>query len=330
MVLELWSESGLLYESRKSTPPWHIPQLIRHDRGKESALKLNDSDQEASIITLVDLGKLVNIVQFLRTAAKNPSIASDEQIAHIGSTVGQAFALTHSQGTTKRILENTETAQVLTHSMAESVVWKAAIEPVQERLAGRQNGQLLYDRIVQEWKSPKYETRTCFSLGDFTPGTVLLKDPSSGSSDLTPIIVDWEFAQVNGHGVNGDIAQFLASICCEIISAKGDSVLHASLLHFTTNFCTGYCEAAKLHFKQAADDGNLQLLRSAFIMAGREIINQAHDVYGKSEYFQDMLDRGVWYVEHAGADMEEFIGDRNWAEIIKEDGLLLQSLFIQD
>lgn len=266
-------------------------------------------------------------MQFLRTAATTPGIATDSQIAQIGLAVGQAFALTHSQETANTILKDAKTAEILTHSMAKDVVWKAAIEPVRERVKNQPNGQKIYDRIVEEWQSPKYKYTTCLSLGDFTPGTILLQSPESGS-DLIPIIVDWEFAQINGHGVNGDMAQFFASICCEIIDARSNSALHAALLHFTTSLCDGYRTAAKLRFSRAVDDGNLQLLRSAFITAGREIINQAHDVYGKSENFQDMVDRGVWYVEHAGADMEEFIDEKNWAEVEKEDGKVLQSLLV--
>jgi hypothetical protein len=323
-VLNLWSESGALHGSRKSTPVWHTPQLIRHDHGKESALNLCDSDQEASIIILGDLGKLVNIVQFLKSGT-----ATAEQIAHIGSTVGQAFALTHSQDAAKNILKDAKAAQILTHSMAKDVVWKAAIEPVQERLAGCSNGQKLYHRIVQEWQAPHYKYRTCLSLGDFTPGTILLQSPQPGG-DLTPIIVDWEFAQLNGYGVNGDIAQFLASMCCEIIGARDNSDLYNSLLNFTTSFCQAYRDAAKLHIRRTVEDENLQLLRSAFILTGREIINQAFDVYRKSIYFEDTLQRGVWYVEHAGADMEEFIGRGNWDEVVMEEGMMLQSLFIED
>ncbi|KAH8590043.1 kinase-like domain-containing protein [Bisporella sp. PMI_857] len=327
-ILELFSELGALYACRNSAPLWHTPQLIRHDRGKESTLKLNDSDQDASILLLADLGHLVNIIQFLKTVATTSGIATKDQIARIGSTVGQAFALIHSQATADTIREDHKITQVLTHCMAKDVVWKAAIEPLENRLHNRPNGRKVFDRVKEEWESPRYEYSKCLSIGDFTPGTLLLRSPQAGS-DLTPIIADWEFAQINGHGVNGDIAQFLASMCCELINSKVDPIFHIMLSEFVSNFCRGYREVAKLQFKKSANDGNLQLLRSTFILSGREIINQAHDVYGKSDFFQDMVDQGVWYVEHAGADVEEFFEQRNWSEIVKEEGRLLQSLFIE-
>lgn len=324
-VLSMWAEHGLLSELKKTTPPWTVPRLIRHDRGNESTLKLSGSDMEASVLVLADLGSLVNIVEFLKTVSKTPGIASEAQVATIGTTVGQSFALTHAQSTLDVIKSNAAVAKILTHSMASGVVYQAAIEPVQERLKGRPKAEKLFNRVSAEYLTPKYATRKCFSLGDFTPGTILLQSPKPGS-DLTPAIVDWEFAQANGHGVNGDIAQFLASIRCDLLAGGDDAELFALMSQFTSAFCSGYREAAKIHVRKDAIDENLQIMRSSFILIGREIINQAFNLYKDNNHLEEMLTLGEWYIDTAGDDAEEFL--HNWQEVEKENSRIVYSLFM--
>ncbi|ATY67481.1 hypothetical protein A9K55_000016 [Cordyceps militaris] len=326
-ILKLWEDGGLLFNSQQTVPAWNTPHLLRHDYGKESTLEISDSDQDASVLLLSDLGRLVNIVEFIKAAAKDSSIATTEQISKLGHDTGSIMALIHSPGTVQRIQSEPQTYEKLSKSVSESIVWQFAVLPIKERIQDCPNAQRLYDATVEEYNNPRYNYRPALSFGDFHPGSILLSDPAT-RVDLTPALVDWEFGRANGRGVNGDIAQFLSSMRCEMIEAKDNPVLHNLLLLYVTSFCSAYRDAAQLRVKKDAQDSNLQHLRSAFSLHGREDINLAHDMYQASPRCKEMIDTGVWYLERAGDSAEHFVSEANWEELKKEKDCLLQSLFI--
>lgn len=325
--MKLWDENGLLFDSRQSAPAWNTPHLLRHDCGKESDLKISDSEQEASVLLLSDLGSLINIVEFIKAAAKDAHLASAAQIAKLGSDTGSIMALVHSPETVQRIQADADVYQKLSASVSKSIVWQFAVAPIKDRIKDYPNAEKLYEATVEEYNNPKYTYRPALSFGDFHPGSILLADPAAGVN-LTPILVDWEFGRANGRGVNGDIAQFLSSMRCEIIDAQDNSTLHELLLLYVKSFCSAYRDAAQLRVKKDPQDSNLQHLRSAFSLHGREDINLAHDLYHRSPRSKDMIDAGVWYLERAGDSADHFASDANWEELKKEDQNLLQSLFI--
>ncbi|OAA55107.1 hypothetical protein ISF_08028 [Cordyceps fumosorosea ARSEF 2679] len=328
-ILKLWDEDGPLFESRKTVAPWKTPRLLRHDSGKESVLKLSVSDQEASILLLSDLGRLVNVVEFIKTAAKD-AVATADKIAKLGRDTGSIMALVHSPETVRKIqAEQPQTYEKLSVSVSKGIVWEFAVLPIKERIKSYANADKLFTATAQEYNDPEYDYRPALSIGDFHPGSILLSDPAV-AVDLTPALVDWEFGRANGRGVNGDVAQFLSSMRCEILDAQDDAALHALLVLYVTSFCSAYREAARLRVRRDVRDGNLQLLRSAFSLHGREDVNLAHDVYHASARRRDMIDVGVWYLERAGDSAEHFVSDANWEEIKKEDRCLLQSLFIME
>lgn len=237
------------------------------------------------------------------------------------------MALVHSPETVKRIQADPETWDRLSSTVSTDMVYAFAVAPIKDRIKDYPNGENLYNATVEEFKNPKYKYRPALSFGDFHPGSILMAHPESGL-DMTPILLDWEFGRANGRGVNGDIAQFLSSMHCEIINAQDDSALHNLLLHFVKSFCAAYRDGAQLRVKQDPQDSNLQHLRSAFSLHGREDVNLANDIYNASPRFKEMVDTGVWYLERAGESAEHFASERNWAELKKEDYSLIQSLFI--
>ncbi|KAJ4146996.1 hypothetical protein LMH87_001549 [Akanthomyces muscarius] len=325
-ILRLWDRGGLLFDSRQTGPAWNTPRLLRHDYGKESVLKISDSNQEASILLLSDLGRLVNIVDFIKAAAKDSSIASADQVSKLGHNTGSIMALVHSPETAQKIQADPQTYEKLSQSVSTNIVWEFAVFPIKNRIKDHYNAENLYNATVEEYKNPKYTYRPALSFGDFHPGSILLADPAL-EVNLTPILVDWEFGSAKGRGVNGDIAQFLSSMRCEIIDAKDDLVLHQLLLLYVEGFCSAYRDAAQLRVKRDPQDSNLQLLRSTFSLHGRENINLAHDIYQASSRSKEMVDAGVWFLERAGDSAEHFVSDPNWGELHKECHGLLQSLF---
>lgn len=324
--MKLWDDGGKLFGSRKSGPEWDTPRLLRHEEGKEASLGLSAADQEASILLLSDLGALVNIVQFLKVAAKDDSIATESQIAGLGRDVRDVMALVHSDATIQTIRADENTYNRLTDKLTTDLVRNVAVIPIRERIKHHPNADRLYQQVFDEYTHPKHSYRHALSLGDFHPGSVLMRQPTPGG-DLTPVLLDWEFGTVNGRGVNGDIAQFLASFHCELIAAKDDPSLHDTLLLFTKNFCAAYRERSRLEVKEDAHDSNAQLLRSALSLHGREMINLANDEYCEHSQFQEMVDTGIWYLERVRDDAAEFVTDENWDELGNEDECLIQSLF---
>ncbi|KAK5999233.1 4-hydroxytryptamine kinase-like protein [Cladobotryum mycophilum] len=325
-VLNLWDESGLLHETRKRLPPWHSPRCLRHDHGSESALKLTSSDQEASVILLNDLGHLVNVVEFLKACADRPGLVSEDQIANIGRTVGQLFATIHSQETADKIKTQPGIAKTLTHSLTKKLVLNVAVEPIRERLSRPPNAEQLYARVLKDYQDSEYNYRQCLVLGDFTHASILLQPPGLGS-DLTPVLVDWEFAQINGRGVNGDMAQFLANIHLELLGATENTTLYQLLSRFMSELCAAYRDSANLVYKKESGDMNVQLMRSAFILHGREMLNQAHELHDNHPRFKNMACIGAWYIERAGDNINDFLDNDNWEEVQKEDALVIQSMF---
>lgn len=278
------------------------------------------------MLILNDLGELINILDFLKACARNPNIVTLDQVAEIGRTIGKVFAAVHSPETVAKIKAVPQVMTRLTHSFTDDIVMKAAVEPIRERVGTFSNAEKLYARVVEDFTMPKYSYQESLVLGDFTHGTILMQPPSAGS-DLTPTVVDWEFAKINGRGVNGDMSQFLANVHLELLAVAEDTLLHGLLSCFISALCTSYRDGAGLIYQKLPDDGNLQLLRSSFIMHGREIINQAHDLYHDNLQFKDMVSVGVWYIERAKDSSDEFLQEDNWDMLTEEHCNVIQSLF---
>lgn len=320
-------------------PSWITPRLLHHATGREIDLHLSPSTQTASILLLSDLGPLITIVDFLKLSS-----TSNSAVSHLGSSLGAIMAAIHGPSTQALLKSSPSTYTSLCSAVSRPIVRQFAVLPIEGRIKDYPNASALYAATLEEFDTPKYTYPPSLTFGDFHPGSVLLPHPdspssssssstpsSSASSSPTPILLDWEFARADGRGVNGDMAQFLASIRCELYHhhhSSANPALHANLLLFTKHLCASYREAAQLHVKRDADDVNLKLLRSACSLHGREVVNLAHDVYADSPEFRKMVDVGVWYLQTAGKDAEEFATEGNWERLKGEDEGMIQSLFV--
>lgn len=63
------------------------------------------------------------------------------------------------------------------------------------------------------------------------------------------------------------------------------------------------------------------LLRSALILHGWEMINQAVEREWSTEGLSvsEMVQAGAWYLERAGEDVEDMLEEGNWEELTRED-----------
>lgn len=321
-VLSLWDEQGALFPLRNAYPLWRTPSLLRHDTGTEPDLHLSHLDQEASIIVLSDLGDLFNIVDFLTTCADTDAYA--KHASGIGSSVGSIMALVHSETVNQIIREDSAATELLTQRLTSDLVYNLAVEPVLERVHTAQDPQRLYSRVVANYRASNDTYPHALSFGDFHPGSILL--PRDGT-DLTPILVDWEFAQVNGRGVNGDMAQFLASMHLELIKYQDNTSVYKRLQSFVLSLCKAYQKSSGHTLERNSSNVGVRLMRSAFILHGREMVNLAFEENKTHDRFQDMVDMGIWYLEHAGDDEDDFIEASNWEMLKDEDLQLIQLLF---
>ena len=295
----------------------HFPRLLRHDFGTESSLHLTDQALEASILLIEDLGPLEDCLEFLKN---NAATLSSTTVASIGAAVGNILAGFHA---TKLPIP----PDVMKNDMTHDLVYLAAVEPVKEYLAGIPNGAQLYNRIEENFARPKYDCPAVLSHGDVHSGSVLI--PEGSGSEAYPVVIDMEFSQLRGRGVNGDMAQLLSSIHCGLIAAEtsGDTGVASAISTFIESLCRAYQSASGMEFCRRADNVGAQLLRSSFILHGREVINYANDTCEDKGHAQKMVQVGVWYIERAGDDVEAFVAETNWAHMGDEHGMVIQSLF---
>lgn len=295
----------------------HFPCLLRHDYGTESSLHLTQQSLEASILLIADLGPLENCLEFLENNATTLPI---NEVASIGATIGTILAGFH----TTKLLNPPE---ILKNDMTHEVIFLVAVEPLKGQLAHLPNGAQLYNRIEEDFARPKYEYPKVLSHGDFHSGSVLI--PEGSSSEAYPIVIDMEFSQLRGRGVNGDMAHFFASIHCGLIAAEtsGDATVASVISCFIGSLCAAYQSGSVMEFCRRGDDIGAQLLRSAFILHGQEVINYAHDFCEDKGHAAKMTQVGVWYIERAGDDVEAFLDETNWGRMGEEHGMVIQSLF---
>ncbi|KAM6513594.1 hypothetical protein FALCPG4_015981 [Fusarium falciforme] len=329
IFLNLFSRDGALFSLRK-TPFWNLPQCLYHQEGTGSALGLTPSDEETSVLVLSDLGNLVNIFDFLIAQSHRQWEEISPKITKLAYDLGTVFAAIHSPETITQVEASyPQVAAKLTHSLTSRIIHAAAIKPLLSRLKEIHNAEKLYARVEADFCAPTSTYSWSLTMGDFTQCSILMRSPNE-ADDWTPTLVDWEFGKLNGRGVNGDVAQFLAHLHCELLSYPPSSPLHRIFSTFTSSFCAGYAARAKLRFRKQAADETLRLLRGTFITHGREMVNQAWETYKEDDRFEKIWSVGLWYLQRAGDSVEEFMEGRNWEDINMENGRVLLSLFEED
>lgn len=303
--------------------------FIRHEKGTEATLLFSDNIEECSIVLLEDLGEVVNLFKRIELWAQSTvSEEVDNCVTRIGFILGHSLAEMHSPETMCRINSSPEVSAVLSQSLTDDVVWYLSMDPFAEYVADIPKSDVYYQRLVKDIKNPAYVYPRCLVHGDFHFGNIMLPLASNSKNGMRPAVIDWEFANSNGRGANGDISEFLSLLHCRIISARRQKPRLAKLLRKLCNsFCEGYRQRAGLKCSMRPEDPNSQIYRSALLLSGRDIINYANDACLKDESFDEMVKTGLWYLEVAGDDMNDFLREANRAILKDEDEALVQSLF---
>ena len=300
------------------------------------------------MLALEDLGSLITLWDLFEPTSLQDA-AIDEQLllegcAEIGERVGTFFAKLHALETSQAVREAASKADLdlLTKSSAKEVVYEAAVQPVLERLQ-EQGGideataRELFSRVEADFEREPYPVEASIVMGDFHPGCILVPRARDwaqrGGSAVDVGLIDWEFATIrDGRGVNGDMAQFLASMHAVLLSLPEKSPAHRAARNFSEALCTAYARqsnlAARLEDRYRSNIYT-HVLRSAVILLGRETINQAVDRTWDDSHtsVQEMIASGAWYLARAGADVDEMLQAENWEALAGEKFGLISMLF---
>jgi Phosphotransferase enzyme family len=284
-----------------------VPKLIRHDPSN-------------FVLCIEDLGSVGTLWDLLEPKVCNllPRNRLAEQFNQYGQRVGTFFAALHSKGSFNRV-QGSLAAINLTHSLTNELVLDAAVRPILERLQRYAilDAEELYRRVLEDYTEPQDDYGLVMTLGDFHPGSILVQ---GSGSDLRMAIIDWEFANLQGRGVNGDIAQLLAHVYCYMFTLAPQDATHRA----TSSFMSGVCDA---YGKAALPDPGL--LRSYLTILGREMINQAldKDWHVADDILTRMVETGASYIRTVGDSNGEMSTYARRCEALEVDPAFTSTLF---
>lgn len=312
-----------------------------------------------------DLGPLKTLASVLAELATDVDPQSTDSLRRnshrVGSRLGQFLGDLHAPH--RAIFDRNPSPSDV--AAKRNVEFEWAVKPVERHLSRFDvpDAKELYERIVEDFQPTDSAGEQSFVLGDLTPGAILLGDLSSG--EQTPLgVIDWEFSG-QGRGMHGDMAQLLAQVHLHLIAAQehnrqiASTAIEALTDGITTSYRMQRREAdpawgasltplvnrnspiPPLKAAAAAAAAETRMLRSAFILHGREMINGAFDLdwhcdcsyrYAGSEtvketerekekytLVQTMVERGVWYLRTSTASNVDFVREENWKNAVMEE-----------
>ena len=307
-------------------------------------------DSKAHILILADLGELDTLTEQVKhmTPLGGKTNEGQQEYKELGTRLGGFLAHLHSSSTLE-MLGHKRLGYFDNHSVKD-VIYDNVVVPIRGRLDdfGISDAERLYDCIVRDHLRPDEAWEQNFILGDLWTGSVLLNWPRV-------CIIDWEFAGI-GRGVNGDIATCLAQLHLHLLVSQVGSPAQTALRTLIQSIVGEYrCQVLR---RQKDNDTKkvlrmrsnaladlsfeiLSTIRSAFIVHGRKMVNNAIEKDWACECCNDiekvkrdcklvakLVDRGVWYLRRAAVDLREFTEDGNLTEVAKEEGKVILGLFL--
>lgn len=305
---------------------------------------------EQHVLVFKDLGPLLTLYQYFSAIPDveiSAPMPSQEASQRLGSRIGEFFGQLHSPGS--RDLARMAVSGDLANPLSKDLILQAAVITIDEYLTQFDipNAKILFSRVLADYQRVNTPAEQCFVLGDLTPGAVLLAAPGDGSQSMG--IIDWEFSGL-GRGPNGDMSQFLAVLHLLLMATSPRSQRHRILDSLIQGVCLAYHQHSSkwlgrlylrvpsqgnvMHPDLETRSESLQIFRSALILHGREMINNAveqewHDSPYKerSVLIQEMVHKGAWYLKIAGDDIEGMLDAANVEELLKEDNRVMLGLF---
>lgn len=301
-----------------------------------------------------DLGPLITLTSVLAGLATAVSSEFTDSLrpnfCRIGSRLGQFLGDLHTPHSV--ILDTDLSPSTITAKRAVELEW--AVKPIEHHLRkfGISDAKELYDRVIEDFQRTDSAEEQSFVLGDLTPGAILLGELSE---EPTPLgVIDWEFSG-RGRGMHGDMAQLLAQVHLHLIAHGHNQTVSSAIAALIDGITTAYRTQRRetdptwtslipfdqnpstLPAKEAA--AATRMLRSAFILHGREMINGAFDLdwhceccgsarpeKEKCAIVKTMLDKGVWYLRKATASDVKFVREDNWKNVAAEENRVLSNM----
>jgi len=238
-------------------------------------------------------------------------------MGRFGADVGAFFARLHSPQSLSLVRAAGLDLSLLDRQLSKEIVLEHAVRSIPGIL--QQHGALpqaeidtLYARVLGDYVRPPLADEECFSMGDCHPGCIMVL--AAAEQDTAAGVIDWEFATTRGRGINGDMAQLLSYLHLFLLSRGRDTAQYKAAREFTVGLCGAYSAGSRVSLPTTGHE-RWDMFRSALILHGREMINQAAD-WPLSEgaavsTTADMVRAGVWYLERAGDDVGHMLEEAN-------------------
>lgn len=212
----------------------------------------------------------------------------------------------------------------------ENVVYEIAVAPLERylRQLGIPDASQLYARVELDFLRENSAEEQAFVVGDLWPGGVLLGNLDG--PDKVIGVIDFEFSGL-GRGLNGDMAQLFAHLHLHLLSPLEGSPAHVAAKSMIASIGSTYrreCRTLEspwalpvlevgesLLSVLSSSSASVHVLRSAFLLHGREMINNAlerewisdADEHEKQALRAKMVNKGVWYLRTAGDNEADFV-----------------------
>ncbi|XXH05889.1 hypothetical protein Hte_012330 [Hypoxylon texense] len=329
-----------------------VPELLHHC-------------SESGVLVISDPGEFVTLWDILTPSRfENLTVPHVNTLRSIGSElgrkIGRFFAKLHSAFSRKNVERCAPAAKQKLDSTFVSIL-ETKVLPVLERLRtygtdiDSETAQELFRRVVKVHSTIR---GSCFTHGDLHPGAILIRHwpelitisrlrrrMDDENEYVYMSVVDWKWAKLNGCGIDGDMAQLLASLHCHRIYLEAlksgspgpnDRVEEALLVTHAIvwGICTSYSEVIQIDQDVHASRQTATLLRSALVLHGREMINGAveRDWFiptgfrvDKTLLIKKMVGVGIKYLQQAGKHRAEMLD--NWSKHPVDEDAYIKSLF---
>lgn len=314
-----------------------VPHLLYHD-------------QDSHILILSDLGDLLTLSEHI----SSQKILSGDVVAFyqsVGVRLGSFFAALHSNHSLQ--LVGKKRMDELRNPDVKGFIYNEVVVPIEACLKrfNIPDASQLYRRVESDFRRDNKIEEQSLVVGDLWPGGILLGKVDALEDVLG--VVDWEFASLD-RGLNGDMAQLFAHLHLHLLASTEGSVAQTALETLITSISSTYrrqCRILGSAWTLPASLGSVDspcsapvfssggacVLRSAFILHGREMISNSLlqkwpcKCCGDSQQqncalLTKMVNKGAWYLRRGGDNEVEFVGEENWREIYAQNEHILRGL----
>lgn len=313
--------------------------------------ELTHLDTNNHVLVMQDLGKLFPLPTVLGCFFNQTwevIIINMECVApfrDLGDRLGMFFAHLH-EPLSRSDFSRGSGPKLFKKSSMRDLVRTDKVVPIGSYLEvfGVSNHHELGERIIKDFDADFSGDFEVYTFGDATLSSVLIQWPIKKKTQNRLGLVDWEFSGP-GRGINGDMAQLLAELYTYTLAPKNTKLSMLIIQIFMYGLVGSYRETARgegstlivSKGKKPTEYGMnrrrmppnvVRVLRSAFIAFGRELIYMAFNVPRKCwccpedstadcEWVHRMVGRGVWFLEMAGRNENDF-QMKNWKEICEK------------